>query len=120
MGWEGEQFAAEIVPAPVGELSVRWSQHHERWLMTYLNDANAYDGHDAIVLRSAKRDGSNSGLTGPWSDELVLTTSADYPQLYAPYQVPGQPDGADLYYTMSRFDHYNVFLMRTTLTLPPS
>ncbi|MDP8930482.1 MAG: DUF4185 domain-containing protein, partial [Actinomycetota bacterium] len=114
-GWGDEQSATEIVPAPVGELSVRWSQHHQRWLMTYLNDANQYDGHDAIVVRSA-----SSGLTGPWSDELVLTTSADYPQLYAPYQVPDQPDGADLYYTMSRFDHYNVFLMRSTLTLPAS
>lgn len=111
-GWaRDERIATTIVPPPVGELSVRWSGRYNRWLMTSLNDANQskYGGHDAIVLRSSKR------LTGRWSDELVLTTSADYPLPYAPYQVPTQPDGNDLYYNMSRYDEYNVFLMRTTL-----
>ncbi|MDP8932520.1 MAG: DUF4185 domain-containing protein, partial [Actinomycetota bacterium] len=106
---EGEQNATEIVPAPVGELSVRWNDHYGKWLMTYLND-DEFNELERIVLRSAET------LTGPWSDELVLTTSAEYPDPYAPYQVPDQPVGRNLYYTMSRFwPEYNVFLMRTTL-----
>ncbi len=110
-GWaRNERTATTIVPAPVGELSLRWSGHYQKWLMTYLNDNNLPDEPERIVLRAAEN------FTGPWSDELVLTTSADYPDPYAPYQVPDQPDGPDLYYTMSRFwPEYNVFLMRTTL-----
>ncbi|MDQ3973892.1 MAG: DUF4185 domain-containing protein, partial [Actinomycetota bacterium] len=104
----GELGAATIVPAPVGELSVRWSAFHRRWLMLYLNEQR-----HAIVVRAAER------LTGPWSDEGVVATAAQYPTLYAPYLMPAAPDGPDVYFTMSRFDVYNVFLMRTRLLTVP-
>ncbi|MDQ4130904.1 MAG: DUF4185 domain-containing protein [Actinomycetota bacterium] len=97
-----EQAATHIVPPPVGELSVQWSQYHGQWLMTYLNEVR-----DAIVLRSALF------LTGPWDHERVLTLAADR-QLYAPYLLPDQ-QGPDIYFTISRYDVYNVFLMRTRL-----
>lgn len=104
-GWaKDEQRATTIVPAPVGELSVQWSNSHRKWLMTYLNDER-----DAVVLRSAET------LHGPWSSERVLATALQYPQLYAPYLVPDQDEGRDVYFTMSRYDVYNVFLMRTRL-----
>ena len=108
--WDGSAWvdeadaAAPIVPAPAGELSVAWSEHHRRWLMMYLHPEKK-----AVVLRTAPR------LTGPWSEDRVVVTAAEYPGLYAPYIVPGSEIDGDLYYTMSMWGPYNVFLLRTTL-----
>ncbi len=63
----------------------------------------------AIMLRLAPN------LTGPWSDGQVVVNAAAYPGLYAPYIVPDSEIGTELYYTMSQWDPYNVFLMRTAL-----
>lgn len=98
-----ERAATTIVAAPVGELSVHWSPYHRLWLMTYLNHQR-----DAIVLRAAPL------LVGPWDQERVLTAALDR-QLYAPYLLPDQ-EGPDIYFTISRFDLYNVFLMRARVT----
>jgi hypothetical protein len=96
--------AADVVPAPVGELSVRWSEYHQRWLMMYLNEVT-----HAIVLRTAE------GLTGPWDEERTVVTAAEYRALYAPFMLP-RITGPDIYFTMSTFfPDYNVFLMRFTL-----
>ncbi len=104
--WSGtsEKAAAEIVPAPVGELSVRHHSHYDKWVMMYLNE----DRH-AIVLRTADE------LPGPWSEEAIVATAADYPALYAPYQLPKWNDGREIFFTMSLFGPYEVFLMRTRL-----
>ena len=115
--WDGASWvprdasaAATLLPAPVGELSVRWSTYLGRWVMMYLNEAKA-----AIVLRTAEC------LTGPWSDEVTVVPGAQYPQLYAPYLLPGENGGAEIYFTMSLFGPYQVTLMRTTLSdVPPS
>ncbi len=96
--------AATTVPAPVGELSVRWNSYYKKWLMMYLNDPDY-----RIVLRTADR------LTGPWSAEQVILTGEQYPQLYAPYMTPLWNDGPDIFYTMSLFGPYHVNLMRTRL-----
>jgi hypothetical protein len=102
----GEPAAArDILPAPVGELSVRWNSHYGKWLMMYLNE-DKY----AIVLRTA------DCLTGPWSDERTVATGQEYPQLYAPYIPPRWNDGPEIYFTMSLFRPYNVSLMQTSLT----
>lgn len=97
--------AANVVPAAIGELSVAWSDAHQRWVMLY------YEPNiRAVVLRSA------AVLTGPWSDVQVVADSHDYPGLYAPYIVPGADIDDALYFTMSRWKPiYNVFLMRTSL-----
>lgn len=108
--WDGEGWAADhgkaaiVVPSPVGELSVAWSETNRRWLMMYLEPER-----QSVVLRIAPQ------LTGPWSAPQDVVTVADYPGLYAPYIVPDSEIGADLYYTMSQWDPYNVYLMRTTL-----
>ena len=109
--WTGDAWttgdpaaAATIVPAPVGELSVRWNAHYNTWIMMYLNEDRA-----AIVLRTADE------ITGPWSEERVVTTGVDHPALYAPYQLPQWNDGPDIYFTMSMFGPYQVYLMKTSL-----
>jgi len=107
--WDGSSWQANnpaaavtIVPAPVGELSVRWSPFYRKWLMMYLNDPGY-----RTVLRTADQ------FTGPWSEEKVILTGQDYPQLYAPYMLPLWNDGPDIYYTMSLFGPYCVYLMST-------
>jgi hypothetical protein len=82
--WDGSAWvsgdaasARDVLPAPVGELSVRWNSQYGKWLMMYLNE-DKY----AIVLRTA------DCLAGPWSDELTVTSGREYPQLYAPYILP--------------------------------
>lgn len=108
--WDGQQWtmaieaASPVVPAPAGELSVAYSERHRRWLMMYLHPE-----HRAIVLRTAPE------LTGPWSDEQRVVSAQEYPGLYAPYIVPGAAIDGELYYTMSLWGDYNVFLMRTEL-----
>jgi hypothetical protein len=115
--WDGTAWqpnrpdeARLILPAPVGELSVRWSSHYQKWLMMYLNE-DKY----AIVLRTA------DCLTGPWSEEHTVATGAEYPQLYAPYILPRWNDGPEIYFTLSLFGPYNVSLVQTSLVdEPPS
>lgn len=108
---QGPTAARAILPAPVGELSVRWNAHYQKWILMDLNEEKY-----AVVLRTA------DCLTGPWSEEMTVTTGAEYPQLYAPYLLPGHDDGPELYFTMSQFGPYNVALMRTSLTgvTPPA
>lgn len=106
--WDGQDWtddplaAAEVVPAPVGELSVRWSDYHERWLMMYKNEIT-----HAVVLRTAEN------LEGPWDDEQVVVTAEQFPSLYAPYLLPSE--GPDIYYVLSRFNTYQVYVMHFRL-----
>lgn len=108
--WDGtdwrvtESRAVEVAPAPVGELSVAWSAYLDLWLMMYLNER-----HHAIVVRTAPE------LTGPWSDERLITTGRDHPQLYAPFMIPFESNEPEVFFTMSRWDAYNVFLMHLGL-----
>lgn len=88
---------------PVAELSVRYDTFAHSWLMTYLNEHDA-----AIVLRHA------SSPQGPWSSEQVLASAADFPALYGGFMRPWS-SGPDLYFLMSQWNPYNVFLMRSTL-----
>lgn len=105
--WTGDiDAAATVVGAPVGELSVQWSSHYRKWLMLYLNDDDAVN---AVVLRTA------DCLTGPWSDEKVVVTADEVPALYAPYMPPRWNSGPDIYFTLSRFNFYDVFWWHTSL-----
>jgi hypothetical protein len=108
--WDSQNWVAEmeaaaiIVPMPVGELSVAWSARYKRWLMMYLNPQRY-----AVMLRTALE------LTGPWGEEQVVVTAKEYEGLYAPYIVPMPDLGDDVYFTLSQWGPYNVFLLHTTL-----
>lgn len=108
--WDGrdwvadEAAAAQVVAPPVGELSVGWLDEHERWLMVYLDEVRG-----GIVMRTAEE------LTGPWSRARLVASTVEFPQLYAPYLLPGTGDGGRVQFTMSRYDIYNVVLMEAEL-----
>lgn len=102
-GWHSDPSRlADVVPAPVGELSVRWSTQHERWLMMYTNEID-----HTIVLRTAERS------EGSWDAERVVVADDAYPTRYAPFLLP--ITGPGVYLTMSMFKPYQVFVMRLTL-----
>ncbi len=101
----GDATAAVINPAPIGELSVRWNSYYGKWLMMYLNE-DTY----SIVLRTADE------LTGPWTEERTVVSGEDFPALYAPFIPARWNDGPEIYFTMSLFGPYNVYLMQTSLT----
>jgi Domain of unknown function (DUF4185) len=108
--WDGRSWASRetaavpIAIGPVSEVSVQWNAYLGRWLMMYLDEQRA-----SVVLRSA------TALTGPWSGEQVVARGTDFPGLYGTFLHPWS-SGPDLYFTMSQWDPYNVFLMHTKLT----
>lgn len=103
-------MAAPIVTGPVGEISVRYDQTLGRWQMMYFDEAR-----EAIVVRSAPQP------SGPWEAPITVATAGQYPTLYGGFLHPDSR-GSDLYFTMSRYDRYNVSLMHATLpaNAPPS
>jgi hypothetical protein len=118
--WDGAGWSAaladatSVVPAPVGELSVQWNVHLGRWTMIHVVSPAGTDVR-SIVLRTAPRP------EGPWTAPQDLATSREHPGLYGGFIHPwsaasGEPD---LYFTMSLWEPYNVYLMRTTLALKP-
>jgi hypothetical protein len=74
--------------------------------MSYLDESRS-----AVVLRHA------SAPTGPWSGERVLAHGSEFPGLYGAYIHPWSTE-TDLYFTMSQWGPYNVFLMHAPLAAP--
>jgi hypothetical protein len=109
--WTGERWyprdpfaAAPVMAAPVAELSIVYNRHFNRWIALHLDEARA-----AIVLRSSER------LVGPWTQGQVVVSGTDYPGLYGGFLHPESANGTEIYYAMSQWSPYNVYLMRTTL-----
>jgi hypothetical protein len=97
--------ARAVAPGPAGELSVAFHSGLGLWLMVHLEDKPG-----RIVLRAARQ------VTGRWSEGQTLVTGRDYPGLYGGYLHPGALDGDDIYFTMSRWGPYNVYLVHATLS----
>jgi hypothetical protein len=106
--------AVDIVHGPVGELSVMWDPYLQRWLMTYLNIGVTSGGatNPALQLRDSAQ------LWGSWSQPHTITDSQAYPGLYGAFMHPflTQNNGEDIYFTMSQWGPYAVYLMHATLT----
>lgn len=104
-GWRGGwRAAAPVAAGPCGELSVAFHRGLGCWLMVHLDDPGG-----RIVLRSA------AAPTGPWSDGRTLVAGTDHPGLYGGYLHPGALAGNEIFFTLSRWDPYNVYLMRADL-----
>ncbi len=108
-----ESSAIFIVPAPVGELSVRFNNYLGQYIMMYLKDVAPY----TIEIRSAPN------LWGPWSSPQAVTTGATYPCVYAPYMREGydENNGQTVYFRLSRFcpgfNPYSTYWMKMTLNV---
>lgn len=105
--WSGNmRDAAVIVDLPVGELSAAWNAYLGRWIMTYLNEYS----HNLEI-----REGLEPW--GPWGPARMLVAARRYPALYGAFMCPGFTAEGDkvIYFTMSQFGPYNVFLMRAEL-----
>lgn len=100
-----ESKATNLFEDTVGELSIAYNTKFKRWIMTYFCK-NRYE----ITMRDA------SELTGEWSQPKTLASGKDYPQLYGSYIHPAALDGDSLYFLMSLWRPYNVFLMKAELS----
>ncbi|MEJ7839255.1 MAG: DUF4185 domain-containing protein, partial [Thermomicrobiales bacterium] len=108
--WDGAAWgtditaAATLIEAPVGELSVRWNSYYGTWLLMTLADPL-----EEIQVWTA------DALTGPWEGPRVAARGIDYPSLYAPYMFPKWNDDPEIYFTMSLFGPYQVYLLQTSI-----
>jgi hypothetical protein len=106
-GWRAWwRRARPVSPGPAGELSVAYHRGLGVWLMVHLQDKQG-----RIVLRAAR------DVTGPWSDPWPLLTAATHPALYGGYLHPSTLDGNEIYFTVSQWGPYNVYLFRAEVTL---
>lgn len=103
-----ESTAPLIVPATVGEMSIMYNKAARRWMMLYFNH-----NRSAIEARQAV------APWGPWSASITVVEAADYPGLYGSYMNPVyvKNHGETIYFTMSLWVPYDVYLMRARLTV---
>jgi hypothetical protein len=98
-----ELSASPIMSGGAGELSVRYDTAADRWEMTYLDAP-----HNVIVIR---RSATPQGI---WSAPATLLNTADYPSGYGGFMHPWST-AHDLYFTLSEWRHYNVYLMHASI-----
>jgi hypothetical protein len=110
-----EDAATPIIEGPVGETSLIYHEKYKRWIIAYSYDSayekNPKEKFHAIVYRDAK------ALNGVWSDLKILATESTYAGLYSPYFHPLKNKGDKLYFTMSMWKPYNVYLMSADIRL---
>lgn len=99
-----EDQATNIFNDKVGELSFIYNRKHKKWIIAYFN-TDRYN----ITMRTATE------ITGPWSEPYELASGKEYAQLYGSYFHPLSADGDNLYFLMSMWLPYNVFLMTAEL-----
>ncbi|MFF2553888.1 DUF4185 domain-containing protein [Nocardia sp. NPDC058058] len=99
----GYTSATPIVDAPVAELSVRYDAVRKIWQMSYLDTAKA-----ALVVRES------DSPQGVWSPGAATVSAMQFPELYGGFIHPWST-GNELYFTMSTWSDYNVYLMHATL-----
>ncbi|MDR0395357.1 MAG: DUF4185 domain-containing protein [Tannerella sp.] len=99
-----EDKATPVIRDKVGELSFIYNEKHEKWIIAYFN-ADRYN----ITMRTAEH------ITGLWSEPYELASGKEYAQLYGSYFHPLSVSGDNLYFLMSMWMPYNVFLMKCEL-----
>ncbi len=99
-----ENGAGIIIHDKVGELSFIYNEKHKKWIIAYFN-SDRYN----ITMRTAQH------ITGPWSEPYELAAGKEYAQLYGSYFHPVSILGDNLYFLMSMWMPYNVFLMKVEL-----
>ncbi|GAB4589957.1 DUF4185 domain-containing protein [Nocardia sp. IFM 10818] len=98
-----ELFATPLISGTASELSVRFDQSSGLWQMVYLDLQR-----NEFVLRTA------TSPQGTWTEPVALIDTADYPSSYGGFIHPWST-GTDLYFTMSHWATYNVYLMHAVV-----
>lgn len=108
--WTNDETApsAPIVTGAVGEVSVQYNAGIGRWLLMYTDILG-----NGIVLRQAVNP------QGPWTDPEVVASGTDYPYIYGAHMHPWS-SGNDLFFTVSQWSTYNVYLMHTSISAKPA
>ncbi|MGY3054306.1 hypothetical protein ACVWYG_002513 [Pedobacter sp. UYEF25] len=110
-----ESAASDIFDGPIGEASLQYHEKYKRWILMYIydftHDKNPVVSDYAIVYRTSKE------INGIWSGPKVLLTGKQYPGLYSPYMYPFKDDSDEIYFNMSLWGQYNVFLMKATVNV---
>ncbi|MGQ8334917.1 DUF4185 domain-containing protein [Sunxiuqinia sp. A32] len=106
--WEkgNENAATALFEDAAGELSIAYHEKYDKWILLYFNGPR-YE----ISYRTA------DNITGPWSNPAQLASGFEFPQLYGSYIHPRSLEGDTLYFTMSMWLPYNVYLMAAELTM---
>lgn len=99
-----ENQATVVIDDKVGELSFIYNETFSKWFIAYFN-GDRYN----ITMRTAEQ------VTGPWSEPYELAAGKDYAQLYGSYFHPLSVSGESLYFLMSMWMPYNVFLMKVEM-----
>ncbi|UKT64966.1 DUF4185 domain-containing protein [Pedobacter mucosus] len=110
-----ESKATVIIPGPIGEASLLYHEKFKRWIIAYSYDS-AYDPtakskFHALVYRDAKT------INGVWSDLKILADVTHFKGLYCPYIYPLRNNDNKLYFTMSQWEPYNVYLMKADISM---
>ncbi|WP_067894198.1 DUF4185 domain-containing protein [Nocardia vaccinii] len=98
-----ELSASPIMSGIAGEVSVRYDTAADRWEMSYLDADN-----NVLVMRRS------TTPQGIWSAPATLLHTEDYPSGYGGFIHPWST-GNDLYFTLSEWRHYNVYLMHASI-----
>ena len=111
--WTNSEYSAPLIVQPtVGEMSVMYNKAARTWTLLYFNHSR-----NRIQLRQAY------APWGPWSNEITVVSGEQYPGLYGSYMNPVYVEnhGQAVYFTMSLWDPYDVYLMRARFNLasPP-
>lgn len=102
---KGDELAASVlIPGTVGELSFLYNETLRKWILVY-GDI----GHGFVSLRTAEN------ITGPWSNVIELVSPEELPMHYGPYLHPLSASGNTLYFNLSMWEPYNVFLMKAEI-----
>jgi hypothetical protein len=110
--WTTSEYNAEkIVADSVGEMSVMYNEAVGAWTMMYVTGS----ARPGFEIRQAPQP------WGPWSDPVRVAEFNWAPGLYAPYMNPlfVEDGGKTLYFTMSLWDPYDVYLAKVTLGIAP-
>lgn len=110
-----ESKATVVIPGPIGEASLLFHKKYKRWIIAYSYDS-AYDPtakskFHAMVYRDADE------INGTWSDLKVLADVNQFKGLYCPYIYPLKDNEDQLYFTMSQWEPYNVYLMKADISM---
>lgn len=110
--WTTSEYAGKkLIQNSVGEMSVMYNEALRAWTLMYISGGAQPD----FEIRQAEHP------WGPWSDPITVVDFSRAPGLYSPYMNPlyVEDNGATLYFTMSLWGPYDVYLAKVTLTSVP-